>query len=305
MKRAWKPLATLLVLAGAGALLVWAFIEGRAEFALEQERERPVQSPLRVTTTGGESVVTLSPEELTRAGIVVVPAKTIAYPNARTVAGTVIDTEALLALQRHFEAARDRMRELPQARPTALAVLGDGVRRRWGGIMARWLLEQAPPWRRLLQGQDRLVRVVLAPGVAPPPQAWLQAATGQRVALTFVASLPEEQGEEGAPALYLVSADAAKLHGANSVSVALASGTAERGTSLPASAIVWSEGKAWVYVQQAPGRFVRRAVTARPGRGDELIATGLAAGAPVVTGGAQLLLSEEQRAQIEAGEEGE
>jgi len=60
-----------------------------------------------------------------------------------------------------------------------------------------------------------------------------------------------------------------------------------------------------VYVQQAPGRFVRRAVTARPGRGDELIATGLAAGAPVVTGGAQLLLSEEQRAQIEAGEEGE
>lgn len=305
MKRAWKPLVTLLVLAGAGALLVWAFIEGRAEFAMEQERERPVQAPSRVTATGEESVVTLSPEELARAGIVVAPAKTIAYPNVRTVAGTVIDTEELLALQRHFEAARDRLRELPQARPTALVDLGDGVRRRWGEVVARWLIEQAPPWRRLLQKQDRLVRVVLTPGVSPPPRAWLQAATGQRVALTFVSSLPEEQGEEGAPALYLVSADAVKLHGANSVSVALASGAAERGESLPAAAIVWWEGKAWVYVQQAPGRFVRRAVTARPLRGNELIATGLTVDAPVVTGGAQLLLSEEQRAQIEVGEEDE
>lgn len=299
MKRAWKPLATLLVLAGAGALLVWAFIAGRAEFAMEQERERPVQAPLRVTTTGGESIISLNQDELARAGIVVAPVVTMTHLNTHIVTGTVIDVAELQTLQRHFEAVRERA----QQNPTALEVLENGVRRRWGEVVARWLVEQTPSWQQLVHGQDMLIRVVLASGVSAPPPAWAQAGNGQRVALSFVASLPGEAGEEGAPALYHFPTHAVKFHAANNIDVALASGGAKRGESLPAAAVVWTEGKAWVYVQQAPGRFVRRAVTARPMRGNELIATDLAAGVPVVIGGAQLLLSEEQRAQIQVGED--
>jgi len=299
MKRAWKPLATLLAVTGAGALLVWAFIEGRAEFAMEQERERPVQAPLRVTTTGGESVIHLNQEELARAGIVVAPVETMTHLNTHSVTGTVIDVAELQTLQRHFEAVRERA----QQNPAALEVLEHGVRRRWGKVVARWLVEQTPSWQQLVHGQGRLIRVVLASGTSAPLPAWAQAANGQRVALSFVASLPREAGEVGAPALYHFPAHAVKLHAVNTIDVALASGGATRGASLPAAAVVWSEGKAWVYVQQTPGRFVRRAVTARPVRGNESIATDLAAGVPVVIGGAQLLLSEEQRAQIQVGED--
>lgn len=299
MKRAWKPLATLLAVTGAGALLVWAFIEGRAEFAMEQERERPVPAPLRVTTSGGDNVIHLNQDELARAGIVVAPVATMTHPNTHSVVGTVIDVVELQTLQRHFEAVRERARE----NPAALEVLEHGVRRRWGEVVARWLVEQAPSWQQLVQGQDRLIRVVLASGVSAPPPAWAQAGNGQRVALNFVASLPGEAGEEGAPALYHLPAHAVKLHAVNTIDVALASGGATRGASLPAAAVVWSEGKAWVYVQQVPGRFVRRAVSTRPVRDNELIATDLAAGVPVVIGGAQLLLSEEQRAQIQVGED--
>ena len=300
MKRAWKPLATLLVLTGAGALLVAAFIKGRTEFATEQERERPVQALSRVATTGDESIVTISPDELAHAGIVVASAKTIAYPNARYVRGTIIDTAELLSLQREFQTARDELRER-SANPATLASLAEGARRRWGEVIARWLIEGAPPWQRLLQGRDRLVRVVLKPGASLPPRAWIEA-PGQVTALVFVSPLPAQPDEGSTRVLYIAPGDAIRARSTDTISVALAAGPAARGVTLPASAIVWWEGKSWAYVQQAPGRFVRRPVTARSIRGDELIATNLAADAPVVVVGAQLLLSEEQRAQIQMGE---
>ena len=271
MKRAWKPLATLVVLIGVGTLLVAAFVEGRAEFAREQERERPVQVPSRVVTIGDESIVTLSPEELVHAGIVVASAKTIAYPNARYVPGTIIDTAELLSLQQQFQAARDQLQENP-ASPATLASLAEGARRRWGDVIAGWLIEGAPPWQRLLQGRDRLVRVVLKPGTSLPPRAWIESSR-ETTALAFVSPLPARRDEEGTRILYVVPGDAIRARGTDTISVALAAGPAERGVTLPASAMVWWEGKPWAYVQQAPGRFVRRPVTARSIRGDELIAT--------------------------------
>jgi hypothetical protein len=38
-----------LIVAGITVLLVWAFLEGRAELAREREREKPVQVPPRVS----------------------------------------------------------------------------------------------------------------------------------------------------------------------------------------------------------------------------------------------------------------
>lgn len=63
---------------------------------------------------------------------------------------------------------------------------------------------------------------------------------------------------------------------------------------IPESAVVWLDGKPWVYVEQAPGHFVRR----------ELEASRIAPNARVVITGAQMLLSQEFRAQIQVGESG-
>jgi hypothetical protein len=68
---------------------------------------------------------------------------------------------------------------------------------------------------------------------------------------------------------------------------------------VPESAVVWLQGKAWVYLRTGPETFVRREVTpdlAGPDGG--YIVSGLAADTQVAVRGAQMLLSEEFRAQV-------
>jgi len=63
---------------------------------------------------------------------------------------------------------------------------------------------------------------------------------------------------------------------------------------VPTSAIVWSEGKAWVYQLTAPERFTRRSVpSAIPVEKGSLSNKDSLQGTRVVTQGAQSLLSEE------------
>ena len=54
-----KSLLVSAVLIALAALLVFAFIQGRAEFALEKEREAPVKTPSRVSMESGEPVLTI------------------------------------------------------------------------------------------------------------------------------------------------------------------------------------------------------------------------------------------------------
>ncbi len=71
------------------------------------------------------------------------------------------------------------------------------------------------------------------------------------------------------------------------------------GVLLPEAAVVWQSGSAWIWQPSAAGTFVRRSVI--PGaavKGGWLVSAGLSPGQTVVVEGAQLLLSEESRAQI-------
>jgi len=71
------------------------------------------------------------------------------------------------------------------------------------------------------------------------------------------------------------------------------------GVALPATAIIFYQGKAFVYLDQGEGRFRRVSVTPKPGRtGDERFETSLTPGQPIVTLGAQTLLAEEFRPEI-------
>ncbi|MDE2030096.1 MAG: hypothetical protein KGI97_05985 [Alphaproteobacteria bacterium] len=66
------------------------------------------------------------------------------------------------------------------------------------------------------------------------------------------------------------------------------------GEKIPASAIVWWDGKAFVYVQKSPDIFIRLAVDPQ----------GSPPPQPIVTVGVQLLLSEELRSGIDVEEGG-
>ncbi len=52
-------IVTMLAIVFVLALLVWTFIEGRKELALERESERPINIPSRVSVEHGESVITI------------------------------------------------------------------------------------------------------------------------------------------------------------------------------------------------------------------------------------------------------
>ena len=76
------------------------------------------------------------------------------------------------------------------------------------------------------------------------------------------------------------------------------------GVLVPSAGVVQWEGLAWVYVEQAPGKYLRAAVsTDRPVPGGYVESSGLKPGDRVVTQGAEQLLSEEFRAGITVGEE--
>ena len=94
--------------------------------------------------------------------------------------------------------------------------------------------------------------------------------------------------------------------GAAIVAYLQAPGAPQQGVIVPYSAIVRSGGKTWVFRQLEPDKFSRSevAVDRTTGRG-VFVMQGLKPGERVVSQGAQLLLSEEQKSQIQVGEEAE
>ncbi len=68
--RGLKIIVAVFALCGVIALLVWSFLQGRKELAVEQERERPIKAPYRVSSARGETVITLDTATQKISGIV-------------------------------------------------------------------------------------------------------------------------------------------------------------------------------------------------------------------------------------------
>jgi membrane fusion protein, multidrug efflux system len=84
----------------------------------------------------------------------------------------------------------------------------------------------------------------------------------------------------------------------------LSVGDPQKGVVVPRSALVRFAGKTWAYVQLDEPAFARREVVgARPVADGWFVPQGFTPGQRVVTSGAQILLSEELKSQIQVGEE--
>ncbi len=101
-----RLISVVVILVGLGALLIWAYLEGRKERAMEAERERPIKAPLRVATEGGESVITLHEEAQKKSGIVVTPLKAVSHQEEVRAYGMVIDLQDLVDLRNSFATAK-------------------------------------------------------------------------------------------------------------------------------------------------------------------------------------------------------
>ena len=121
----------------------------------------------------------------------------------------------------------------------------------------------------------------------------------------FVSSSPRtDRRIQGFSFFCVASAkDTGLLPGMNTLAY-LPADSEETGVYVPASAVVWLQGRAWIYLQTSPNTFARRVIsTDTPVQGGWLVRRGLSAGQKCVVRGAQLVLSQESRGQGKAGDE--
>jgi hypothetical protein len=206
---------------------------------------------------------------------------------------------ALQAAQAERLGAEARLAGAESAAAAARAEL----RQEWGETLARWAEAGGPEIGALLDGSKALLLVTLR--LADPVPRRMGAleftpAGGQGRPRQAQPVSPATRADPGLPgATWFYRADAAGLRAGERIAGRLPTGEApEAGVLVPAEAVVWHAGKAWIYVQEAADRFERHAIRAAAPSGDGWFETGLEAGARVVVSGAQLLLSEEFRGRI-------
>jgi hypothetical protein len=179
----------------------------------------------------------------------------------------------------------------------------------WGPVLGKSLVERSATVVRLIERQDFLVQVTLPPGVTiptPVTAATIEAPAKRRAAITLVSPATRTDVRiQGVSFFYLAPAESGVLPGMN-VLAFLASGGGADGVAIPAEALVWWQDRPWVYRRTEPEIFVRTQIaTDQPTPGGGYIDRHLGNEAEIVTRGAQLLLSEEFRAQIQVGGDGQ
>ena len=193
------------------------------------------------------------------------------------------------------------------AAESAASSIRANIRQTWGETLANELVAQQPgeSLSRLLQHQDALLQVTL-PFDYPEPKPGSvltispAGSQGKSVSARFVSASPQAD-----PALqgktYFYRAAAGELRTGMRVMIRLPSqdGKPSQGVIVPDNAVVWYGGQAWIYRKEGEDRFIRHAITTdNETEGGWFNAGTLKPGQPVVTQGAQLLLSEEFKYQI-------
>jgi len=177
----------------------------------------------------------------------------------------------------------------------------------WGPVLGKSLIDRSTSISRLIERQDFLLQVTLPPGASvlkPPATAAIQVGQGTRAEIAFISQATRTDPKiQGVSFFYVTPAESDVLPGMN-VLAFLPSGKSADGFTIPASAIVWWQDRAWVYRRIDQERFTRANIaTDLPTPGGTYIVAGLPNGVEIVTRGAQLLLSEEFRALIQVGED--
>jgi hypothetical protein len=198
-----------------------------------------------------------------------------------------------------LESAEGNLRVLETEQRAAeqqLSLQGSMAEQQWGSVVAKWAMDGSPELDRILGTRETLIQVTLPfDQNYPVPKTLLVEVPGRtRVEATFISAFPRVDPRiQGRSFLYSAPAQPDFTPGVNLVSH-FAVGNSTHGVVVPSAAVVWSEGKAWAYLQTGPRQFSRRAVaTDSPVDAGYFVKGGFSSTDKVVTRGAQSLLSEE------------
>jgi hypothetical protein len=187
-----------------------------------------------------------------------------------------------------------------------LQAIHDEALQTWGEVISSWILtEDSTQWQRLLSRQDSLLLVTLPLDLSlasevsdigisrdgPRQQA--------RKASFVSAALTTDQVIQGET--YFFTTSTGQLRTDMRLDAWLPQGLETlKGVFIPEQAMVWNDGQAWAYVKRDDDLYQRRSLlSGLIAAGGVFITDELSAGETLVTRGAQMLLSEEFRWQIE------
>ncbi len=337
---------------GIAGFLIWAFLEGRGERSIEQEREQPIKAPSRMMVQNGETVIHVDTVTQAKGGIVLGSPTLTSYQREIKAYGTVLQLTEFFELRNQYVQARAYLKKLQvslvatrreyerlkilneanknasdkalqtaetawrsneaeiRAAQEAIRILKGKAQQQWGDVLEQWLVRRYPSLNRLIQYKDVLIQITLPAGTyipLIPETAKIQVQDTLFVTANLVSPAPRTDPRiQGVSFFYITPAKTMCILPGMNVLAYLPVGPQVQGIVIPSSAVVWWQGKAWVYQQKDPEYFIRQEIlTENPVENGWFLATGFTPEDHIIVSGAQLLLSEEFRTRIEVGEEGE
>ena len=315
-----RRLGIALVLLVSAAVAAGVLLRPASEGESEKNREAPVVAPSRLVEEEGEARVALDSAEVARVGIqlatltaarrtdeVRVPGEVVTEPERTAVirapvAGRLMGEPSGWPELGTRVAAGAALGQVSDARPLVAPISGvvTQVGARPGEIVSEG--------QTLLELADRsrpVVRLAWPDAGAPPRVVGLAPDSASRVEADLIGPAAEADPVTR-QAVYLYRARHA-WPGAvpgTLVDAEVPRGRGSTGVLVPDRAVVQWDGLAWVYLQRAPGRYLRvRVPTDHPTPRGWIAGAPLAPGDTVVVTGAEELLSEEFRARVTVGDE--
>lgn len=195
-----------------------------------------------------------------------------------------------------------------RAAHAALSAIEQNARQQWGGMLAKAVSDGSPLFKRLVEQREVLLQITVPSGVLipqPPRTAGIRLADETFGTASLISSSPRTDARlQGSS--YFYSSTATNLLPGMNVTAYLPYGEKTQGVAIPASAVIWWQGKAWIYVQESAEHYARQEIpTDNPIEDGWFASKEFKAGEKIVVTGAQMLLSQEFRSQIQSGEEGE
>ena len=190
-----------------------------------------------------------------------------------------------------------------KAAQQGLALQAAALRQRWGDVIAKWVVDDPVRLDRVFDQREFLVQVTIPlDAVSDAPETIsLEIPGSHRTQAKLISAFPRVDPRiQGMSLLYVAHNHLGLAPGLNVVA-RLPVGRLMHGVLVPQQAVVWWQGNAWVYQQTVLGHFVRRLLPAHTVLPTGLfVSRGFSRGDQIVVRGAQILLSEEFRSQIQS-----
>ncbi|HEV2423852.1 MAG TPA: multidrug transporter [Terriglobia bacterium] len=281
----------------------------RQRMGVEVARVRTVdstrQEPAAATVLATGSLVTLRNSYVAAGAQLQKAQAQLAVSNSEYERLQALYNENQNVSQKALEAARGAVqidRASVDAAQKTLSTAASAAQQSWGGAVAGWVAGGSPLLASVLDQQSVLVQLTLPLGgsLQPPRRILLSTPGGSTATADYVSPFPQVDPRiQGVSELYVARAYPA-LEPAMNLLAHLPVGRRLHGVLIPQSAVVWWRGAAWVYQRVSDGHFVREAApTDMPLSGGYFAGRNFTPETRLVVRGAQFLLSEEFRSQIQ------